>query len=148
MTQRIVYTCPDENCLVVIQPAEGWTVQQVIEKDIPEGVTCTVIEESDLPSDRAFREAWTEQGPNAINEPLEACKEICHQKRRVCREAEFKPHDEVIMKQIPGADSANAEQCRSEIREKYAAIQTRIDAASDSEGLRVVLRELGDETVR
>ena len=52
------------------------------------------------------------------------------------------------MKQIPGADSANAEQCRSEIREKYAVIQTRIDDATDSEGLRVVLRELGDETVR
>jgi hypothetical protein len=39
-------------------------------------------------------------------------KEIAHEKRRVARSAEFAPHDEVIMKQIPGVDAQAAEAAR------------------------------------
>ena len=65
-------------------------------------------------------------------------KAIGHDMRRVARAEEFKPFDEAIAKQIPGAaDGAEAE--RQAIREKYAAIQTDIDAAATPEEIKAAL---------
>jgi hypothetical protein len=50
---------------------------------------------------------------------IDKAKEIAHEKRREARAEEFKPHDEVIMKQIPGNDMTEAEAARQVIREKY-----------------------------
>ena len=65
---------------------------------------------------------------------IDKAKTIAHDKRRAAREAEFKPYDDAIAKQIPGqADGAEAQ--RQLIREKYAAIQQDIDAATTVEQL-------------
>lgn len=65
-------------------------------------------------------------------------KAIGHDMRRAARAEEFKPFDEAIAKQIPGAaDGAEAQ--RQAIREKYAAIQTEIDAAATPEEIKVAL---------
>ena len=60
---------------------------------------------------------------------LTKAKTIAHEMRRASREEEFKPHDEVISKQIPGADADAAETARAAIRTKYETVQTDIDAA-------------------
>lgn len=65
-------------------------------------------------------------------------KAIGHDMRRAARAEEFKPFDEAIAKQIPGAaDGAEAQ--RQAIREKYAAIQTEIDAAATPEEIKAAL---------
>jgi hypothetical protein len=65
-------------------------------------------------------------------------KAIGHDMRRAARAEEFKPFDEAIAKQIPGAaDGAEAQ--RQVIREKYAAIQTQIDAATTPDEIKVAL---------
>jgi hypothetical protein len=65
-------------------------------------------------------------------------KAIGHDMRRAARAEEFKPFDEAIAKQIPGAaDGAEAQ--RQAIREKYAAIQTQIDAATTPDEIHVAL---------
>ena len=65
-------------------------------------------------------------------------KAIGHDIRRAARAEEFKPFDEAIAKQIPGAaDGAEAQ--RQIIREKYAAIQTQIDAATTPDEIKVAL---------
>jgi hypothetical protein len=68
-------------------------------------------------------------------------KAIAHEKRRAARAAEFAPHDEVIMKQIPGVDHTAAEAARQAIRDKYAAMQAEIDAAQTVEQLKALLPE-------
>lgn len=60
---------------------------------------------------------------------LTKAKTIAHDMRRVKRAEEFEPHDEVISKQIPGADATAAETARAAIRTKYETVQTDIDAA-------------------
>ena len=57
-------------------------------------------------------------------------KAIAHDKRREARTNEFKPHDEIIMKQIPGADATEAEAARAAIRTKYDTMQTAINSAT------------------
>ena len=65
-------------------------------------------------------------------------KAIGHDMRRAARAEEFKPFDEAIAKQIPGA-AEGAEAQRQAIREKYAAIQTQIDAATTPDEIKVAL---------
>jgi hypothetical protein len=69
---------------------------------------------------------------------LTKAKNIGHDMRRAARAEEFKPYDEAIAKQIPGqADGAEA--ARQAIREKYAAIQTSIDAAATPDEIKAAL---------
>jgi ERCC4-type nuclease len=70
---------------------------------------------------------------------IDKAKVIAHEKRRAARAEEFKPHDEVIMKQIPGVDAQAAEAARQTIREKYAAMQADIDAAVTPDEIKQVL---------
>jgi len=69
---------------------------------------------------------------------IDKAKAIAHDKRRAAREAEFKPYDDAIAKQIPGqVDGAEAQ--RQAIREKYAAIQQSIDAATTPDEIKTAL---------
>lgn len=62
MTKRIIYPT-DEGGVAVIIPAPecGLTIQEIAAKDVPAGKPYKVIDTSDLPSDRTFREAWEYQ---------------------------------------------------------------------------------------
>jgi hypothetical protein len=68
---------------------------------------------------------------------IDKAKNIGHDMRRAARAEEFKPFDEAIAKQIPGNDGA--ETARQVIRDKYAAIQTNIDAAATPEEIKAAL---------
>ena len=67
---------------------------------------------------------------------IDKAKTIAHDKRREARAEEFKPHDEIIMKQIPGADATAAEAARQAIRDKYATMQTAINAATTVDAIK------------
>jgi hypothetical protein len=70
---------------------------------------------------------------------LNKAKTIAHDMRRAARAEEFKPHDETIMKQIPGVDAQAVEAERQAIREKYAAMQIAIDSANSPEEIKAVI---------
>jgi hypothetical protein len=65
-------------------------------------------------------------------------KAIGHDMRRAARAQEFAPYDEAIAKQIPGQEEG-AEAARQVIREKYAAIQTAIDAAATPDQIKAAM---------
>jgi len=67
---------------------------------------------------------------------IDKAKTIAHDKRREARAEEFKPHDEIIMKQIPGADATAAEAAREAIRTKYAQMQTAINTATTVDAIK------------
>ena len=70
---------------------------------------------------------------------IDKTKAIAHDKRREARAEEFKPHDEVIMKQIPGADATEAEAARVAIRTKYSEMQTAINAATTVDAIKAAM---------
>ena len=69
---------------------------------------------------------------------IDKAKTIAHDIRRAARAEEFKPYDDAIAKQIPG-QMEGAEAARQAIRDKYAAMQTAIDAASTVDEIKVAL---------
>lgn len=59
MNQRIIYPT-DEGGVAVIIPAPdcGLTIEQIAAKDVPAGKPYKIIDVSEVPSDRTFRNAW------------------------------------------------------------------------------------------
>lgn len=76
---------------------------------------------------------------NSIIVNMEKARAIGHDKRRAARTEAFAPFDEIIAKQIPGADAAEAEAARVVIRDKYADVQVAIDAAADPDEIKAAL---------
>lgn len=70
---------------------------------------------------------------------IDKAKQIGHDIRRAKRAEEFAPHDEVIAKRIPGTVEAEAEAARQAIRDKYAEVQTQIDAATTPDEIKAAL---------
>ncbi len=56
MNKRIIY--PNETGIAVITPTGDLSVEETALKDVPSGVKYKIIDVSDLPPDRDFRNAW------------------------------------------------------------------------------------------
>ena len=62
MTQLIIY--PNDNGgVVVLTPAPecGLTIEEIAAKDVPQGKPYKIVDGSDIPTDRTFRNAWEYQ---------------------------------------------------------------------------------------
>jgi hypothetical protein len=59
MNQRIIYPTDDGGVAVIIPAPEcDLTIDEVAAKDVPEGKPYKIVDVSDIPSDRTFRDAW------------------------------------------------------------------------------------------
>ena len=59
MDKRIVYT-NDDGTLAIIVPADcGLTIEEIAAKDVPAGKEYHIVDKSEIPTDRTFRNAWT-----------------------------------------------------------------------------------------
>ena len=67
---------------------------------------------------------------------IDKAKAIAHDKRREARSAEFAPLD--IKATIP-SEAAAAEAARQVIRDKYAVMQTAIDAATTTDEIKAAM---------
>ena len=134
---RIIYQSESGGVAVII-PTGELPIEDVAAKDVPEGVAYEIVEDDAIPADRFFRSAWVANGA-AVEVDLDQAKSIGHDIRRSQRADEFKPFDDIIAKQIPGADTAAAEAARQVIRDKYATIQGEIDAAVSPDEIKVAL---------
>ena len=132
--KRIIYQNETGGVSIII-PTES---VELALKDVPEGVPYEIVDEADIPSDRFFRNAWVANGA-AVEVDLPKAKEIGHDIRRQKRSEEFAPYDDIIAKQIPGADATAAEEARQQIRDKYALIQDVIEGASTPDEIKTAL---------
>ena len=56
MNKRIIF--PEETGIAVVVPSGELSIEETALKDVPTGVKYKIIDVSDLPSDRDFRNAW------------------------------------------------------------------------------------------
>ena len=61
MTKRIIYPT-DNGGVAVIVPSpeylETYTIEELAAKDVPAGKEYKIVDVTDIPSDRTFRNAW------------------------------------------------------------------------------------------
>ena len=88
-TGILVETFP---CLNQINPAtdKPFTVQEVADKDVPDGVSYSIVENSTVPTDLSFRDAWVGVGIGTtgatITEDITKAREIHKKNIRNTRE--------------------------------------------------------------
>lgn len=62
MNQRIIYPTDDGGVAVIIPaPDCGLTIDEIAAKDVPPGKQFKIVDVSDIPTDRTFRNAWEYQ---------------------------------------------------------------------------------------
>ena len=98
----IIYNDPETGilvemfpCLNEINPATDkvFTVQEVADKDVPDGVSYSIVEDSIIPTDESFRDAWVGVGIGTtgatITEDITKAKEIHIKQIRIARASKF-----------------------------------------------------------
>ena len=58
MNERIIYPTDDGVAIIVPAPECGLTIEEIAAKDVPAGVEFKIVDVSDIPEDRTFRNAW------------------------------------------------------------------------------------------
>ena len=59
MDKRIVYKNDDDTISIIVPADCGLTIEQIAAKDVPSGKEYHIVDKSEIPSDRTFRNAWT-----------------------------------------------------------------------------------------
>lgn len=61
MDKRIVYK-NDDGTIAIIIPTPEWlethTIEELATKDVPDGKEYWIVDASEIPTDRTFRDAW------------------------------------------------------------------------------------------
>lgn len=59
MDKRIIYPTPEGGVAVVVPAPEcGLTIEEIASRVIPPGVDYRIVNVSEIPADRTFRNAW------------------------------------------------------------------------------------------
>lgn len=75
MNKRIIYTNAEGGVSILVPVANcGLTLDEIIKKDVPAGVAYKIVDVSELPTDRTFRNAWTLK--DKLDVDLDKAKEI------------------------------------------------------------------------
>lgn len=58
MEKRIIY--PTDLGVAIVVPAKdcGLTIEEIAAKDVPPGTPYKIVDVSEIPTDRTFRDAW------------------------------------------------------------------------------------------
>lgn len=57
--KRIIYPTPEGGVAIIVPaPDCGLTIEEIARKDVPAGVDFRIVDASEIPEDRAFRNAW------------------------------------------------------------------------------------------
>lgn len=59
MDKRIIYPTPDGGVAIIVPaPGCGLSIEEIARKDVPAGVDYRIVNVSEIPADRTFRNAW------------------------------------------------------------------------------------------
>jgi len=67
LSKIIVYTEIDGSLAYIIPATEDLTIEQIAEKDVPQGTSYYIVDAADLPADRTYRNAWVWDNGIAID---------------------------------------------------------------------------------
>ena len=144
----IIYNDPETGilvemwpCLHEINPATNkpFTVQEVADKDVPNGVPYSIVEDSAIPTDQSFRDAWKgiNIGSNdvTIAEDMTKAKEIHKTNIRNVRAPLLSALDIEFQRALESSsDTSTIVAKKQALRD--APADSSIDAATDADALK------------
>lgn len=125
---KIIYTRPDGG-LSVVSPRkdrpEDVAVKQAFEKLPPDAINPEIVDDSVVPKDRTFRNAWKAEAGGIVHD-MQKCREIHRNYLRELRGPKMKDLDIAFMRAIETGASA------SDVRAIVAKKQALRDVTNDA----------------
>ncbi len=121
----------EDNSVGIIHPAKGVTVDRLI-MGVPHGLSYEVVDVSDIPTDRSFRDAWahdTTASPEKIDLHVEKAKEVSLERIRIERKPLLESLDLEFIKALEtGADTTEITTKKQDLRDATDGVKafTRI----------------------
>ena len=116
--KRIVFKNLDGSCGVII-PAGNWqgTMAELAAKDVPNGLEWRIVDVTDLPSDRTFRAAWTDDNlTSTVDVDMDKARNIHMHNIRLARNAKLKDLD---VEQLKGIDVSSTKQALRDLPQTF-----------------------------
>ena len=121
--KKIIYTRPDGG-LSVVHPVlntlgeeDGFTEEQAFDRALDKIPTdasnVRIVDESDIPTDRTFRNAWIDTG-NSVNHDITKCREIHKNRLRDWRAPKLLALDIAYQRADEAGDGAQKKQIANE----------------------------------
>ena len=57
-TRKIIFPYGEDNCVAILYPTGEIPFEDVCLKDVPENIPYIIVDQSDIPKDMTFRDAW------------------------------------------------------------------------------------------
>lgn len=145
--KKIIYTRPDGGICVVhpVYKKDGELeveMSVVLEKSVPPDATnVQVVEESEIPTDRSFRNAWTPSGASIVVDMTKARAIHLSRIRRI-RDKKLELLDKETMKNIKNPTKIDEiESQKQTLRDLPQTIASELSSASTPEELRLVQKD-------
>lgn len=146
---RIIYQNSEGGCSVVIPaPDSRLTIEEVAARSVPPGAPYKIVDDSMVPSDRAYRNAWVADVVGGkVNHDMPKARELHRQKMRNARAPLMAALDVAYVRadeQGPAGTAAKAQIAAQKAVLRDCTQLPAIDAAVTIDDLRVVwIPELG-----
>lgn len=143
MDQRIIYTNENGEVLIIIPaPDSGLTIEEIAAKDVPTGVPFNIVDVSELPTDRHFRNAWELNG-STLSVNMAKARNIHKNNLRGMRVKKFEALDADYMKATEKGD-VTAQQVIAQKKQalRDVTIDPAIDAATTPDELKAVIPQV------
>ena len=101
---KIIYTNDNGNMVVITPVSTELTVEEIAAKDVPAGKSYTIVEDSQVPTDRSFRDAWA-LSDGSIQVDMTKAKDLMRDKIREVRKDLLASEDVEFMRAV---ETANA----------------------------------------
>jgi hypothetical protein len=151
MDKRIVYTGDNGVAAVVIPTPEylanGGTIEALMEKSVPEGVTDASIHNEDtIPSNRSFRNAWTTTKSYSVTVDLAKSKDVARDKIREARDPALVKQDVAYQRADESGDAdVKAAVIARKVVLRDAPSDSRITDSADVDALETAMNTIVDE---
>jgi hypothetical protein len=130
MAQKIIYENNDGG-ISIVHPTGELSIEEVVKKDIPSGVNYKIVDESVIPADPTFRDAW--EGLETISVNISKAKEITKNKLRNERLPKLQALDIAFQRALEsGADLTDISNKKQQLRDATS----QVDAMTTVEQLK------------
>ena len=138
MKTVITYELPDGGVAVIYPASDDLTIEEIAAKDVPPGVSFSVVEAESLP-DRYFRAAWKSNN-TGVTVDVEKAKEVQRNVWRKLRAPRLAQLDTQVIRTVERSDARR----RNELAAMKQALRdvTTIELPDDLESIRNTIPEI------
>ena len=143
ITQRIIYPGDDGIVSIIVpMPNCGLTIQEIADKDVPEGKPHKIIDVSEIPTDPTFRDAWEGDGEGAdlttIAVNMDKAKGIWRDKWRKERGPLLENLDVQWMRATESRDEVKQDEIAQKKQELRDVTETDLESVDETDQLKSI----------